>query len=605
MISILCASITAVGFNTVNATPVITVSPTSGPPSSTVRVTGSGFTSNLSGISIIFDSQFLVTTSTNSTGRFSQTITIPSTATFGSHTISANYGGTLASAQFTVTAPPPTISLTPSTGSAGTTVTVSGSNFGATKTITIKFDNSVITTNPPTVTSSNTGTFSSATITIPSTATAGNHTISATDGTLTASSTFTVIATVITISPTSGAGGTVVTVSGTNFAASATITIKFDNTNITTNPSVVSASSTGSFSATITIPSTATAGNHTISATDNVKTQSATFIVLATAVTISPTSGGAGSTVTVKGVGFAPSTTVTIKFDTTTLATTPANLVTNSSGAFSASVTILSTATAGSHMISTNDITGKTATATFQVFVLGTITISPTSGGPGATVTATGSNFNPNSAITIKFDTTVIPTTITTTSSGTFTATITIPITASRGTHTISVTDASGATGSATFSVAGGGIITLSPAFGTTSSPVQVTGSNFTANTAVHLKFDKITIATIPNTVITGTDGRLFATFYVPAGVTGGNHTVIATDDTGKIGTAIFTVQGLPSITLSPTSGAVSTAVTVTGSSFALNTAVIIKLDSTALTTNPASITTHSYRCLHCHHYNS
>ncbi len=598
MISILCASITAVGFNIVNATPVITVSPTSGPPGSTATVTGTGFPPNTASISILFDLQLVNTTSSDSTGAFSKKITISSTATVGSHTISADYGGpTPINTQFTVTAPPPSITLTPSTGAAGTTVTVSGSNFGATKTITIKFDNSVIATNPPTVTSSNTGTFSSATITIPSTATAGNHTVSATDGTLTASGTFTVVTTAITLSPTSGAAGTVVTVSGTNFAASATITIKFDNAIITTSPSVVSASSTGSFSATITIPSTATAGNHTISATDNTKTQSATFTILATAITLSPTSGNAGSTVTVKGVGFTPSASITIKFDTSPLATTPTSLAANSSGGFSASATISSAATVGSHTISASDITGKTATATFTVSVLGIITLSPTSGSIGASVTVTGSNFNPNSAITIKFDTSPLATTpaaIATTATGTFTATITIPLTASNGAHTITTTDASGATGSATFRVVGGGIITLSPAFGTTGTVVQATGSNFTANTPVHITFGKITVATTPSPVITGTVGGFFATFNVPAGVTGGNHTVIATDDTGKIGAAIFTVQGIPSITLSPTSGTVGTAVTVAGSSFAPNTAVSVKLDSTALTTNPATITTTS-----------
>jgi len=363
---------------------------------------------------------------------------------------------------------------------------------------------------------------------------------------------------------------------------------------MTTNPGVVSASNTGSFSATITIPSTASAGNHTISATDGTLTASRTFTVVATAITLSPTSGSAGSTVTVNGAGFTPSTTITIKFDTSISATTPSNIVTNSSGAFSASVTIPSAATVGNHTISANDITGKTATATFKVLLLGTITISPTSGSLGATITVTGSSFNPNSAITIKFDATILPTTpaAITTTSGTFTATITIPLTASSGTHTITVTDASGAFGSATFSVAVG-IITLSPALGTTGTAVQVTGSNFAANTAVHLKFDKITVETA-SSVVTGTSGGFIVTFYVPAGVTGGNHTVIATDDTGKVGTAIFTVQGLPSIALSPTSGTVGTTVTVTGSSFVPNTAVTVKLDSTTITTNPASIATTS-----------
>ncbi len=97
----------------------------------------------------------------------------------------------------------------------------------------------------------------------------------------------------IVLSPTIGGTGTVVTVSGSNFSPNATITIKFDNIAMTTSPGTVTTSTSGTFSATITIPSTATAGNHIISATDGTRTDSETFTVLVNTITIASPANGA------------------------------------------------------------------------------------------------------------------------------------------------------------------------------------------------------------------------------------------------------------------------------------------------------------------------
>lgn len=593
----LLSSVAIAGFDQVYAARSITLSPTSGPPGTNVTVTGSGFSANAS-VSIIFDAAtVLAEVPANSNGAFSTTVTIPSNASVGSHTIKASDGSAeIPTTTFNVTSPEATITLSPTGGTRGTTVTVSGTNFGASKTITIKFDNNNIATNPTTVTSSSTGSFS-ATIVIPSTASLGNHSISATDGTESASATFNVVESDITLSPASGATGTVVTVSGTNFAANTSITIKFDNNNITTSPSSVTSTSTGSFSATITIPSTASLGSHTVSASDGTKTASTTFTVIATSITLSPTSGFAGSSVTVAGNGFIAGSGVTIKFGTSTLTTTPSSVVVSSTGTFSATITIPTTVSTGDHTVTATDTSGKTATATFQVLVSGSITLSPTTGNRGASVTLSGSNFSPTSTITIKFDSTTLqtsPSTITTSSTGTFSATITIPITASTGPHTITATDAAGRIGAATFTVASGGVLTLSPTTGLSGTEITVTGSNFTANSRITLKFNEITVATFPSTVVTSSTGGFIAKFDVPAGVGAGSHAVIAEDASGKIGVATFTIEGAGSISLSPASGTVGTAVTVTGSGFPANTAVSIKLNNAAVSTNPSTVTTTS-----------
>src|SRR5256712_3212690 len=131
-----------------------------------------------------------------------------------------------------------TISLSPSSGPAGTTVTVTGKNFAANSGITISYDGSSITTTPTTITSTSTGSFTGS-ITIPSSSTAGPHTVKATDASNhPASAQFTVTTTpiaTISLNPSSGPAGTTVTVTGTNFSPnSAIIAVTYDGTSVTT-----------------------------------------------------------------------------------------------------------------------------------------------------------------------------------------------------------------------------------------------------------------------------------------------------------------------------------------------------------------------------------
>src|SRR5207245_8619241 len=129
------------------------------------------------------------------------------------------------------------ISLNPSSGPAGTTVTVTGINFKGNTAITTTYDGVAITTNPATVTSTSTGGFTES-ITIPSTSTAGSHTVSAkSSGSNLASATFTVTTAplpTISLNPTSGPTGTSVTVTGSNFAASSSSAVHIEGKNLTT-----------------------------------------------------------------------------------------------------------------------------------------------------------------------------------------------------------------------------------------------------------------------------------------------------------------------------------------------------------------------------------
>ncbi|TLY06247.1 MAG: hypothetical protein E6K83_08700 [Thaumarchaeota archaeon] len=132
--------------------------------------------------------QALITITTDTTGSFSASFTVPP-STSGYHTIiSKDASGNSDDKKFKVT---PSISLLPASGPAGTPVTVSGKGFAASSTVKITFDGITQTTLPATITTDPAGSFT-ATFTTPS-STTGSHTVKATDASLhSASATFNV-----------------------------------------------------------------------------------------------------------------------------------------------------------------------------------------------------------------------------------------------------------------------------------------------------------------------------------------------------------------------------------------------------------------------------
>jgi IPT/TIG domain len=90
--------------------------------------------------------------------------------------VTATSGTSSASAKFTVV---PSISVTPLSGPANSTVTITGNGFAANSPITITYDSKAILTNPPSIVTANDGTFT-ATFTVPNSY-AGQHNLLAVD----------------------------------------------------------------------------------------------------------------------------------------------------------------------------------------------------------------------------------------------------------------------------------------------------------------------------------------------------------------------------------------------------------------------------------------
>ena len=103
------------------------------------------------------------------------------------------------------------------------------------------------------------------------------------------------------------------------------------------------------------------------------------------AVILSPTSGPAGTSVTISGTGFTGGGTINhssgVTFAGTSVSIGSSNITVGSSGNWSATFTVPTTAPHGSQTVTATDSSGVSASATFTV--QSTITLSPTSGQRG------------------------------------------------------------------------------------------------------------------------------------------------------------------------------------------------------------------------------
>jgi ribosomal protein L21E len=270
--------------------------------------------------------------------------------------------------ELSATEPPPTIStVTPTSGTPGTNVTVSGSYFldaGSLGSVTM---NGVVVA--PTSWSD-----SSITFTVPANATNGPVSV-AVGGNVSNAINFTVllIPSIANLSTTWGAAGASVTITGTNFGASqSTSTVTFNGTTATV-------SSWSNNSIAVAVPSGATTGNVVVTES-GIVSNGVAFTVLGppTIASLSPTSGVVGQFVTITGSGFGAQqgeSTVTFNGTTATVVSwsgasitvavpsgaTTGNVVVTVSGVASngAAFTVVATLASGSSVSYTYDSQGR------------------------------------------------------------------------------------------------------------------------------------------------------------------------------------------------------------------------------------------------------
>ena len=154
----------------------------------------------------------------------------------------------------------------------------------------------------------------------------------------------------------------------------------------------------GAFTKTFDVPSFPY-GPYTITALDDdapANTASDIF-TLGASITITPDEGNTGTVVTVDGRGWTPTETISFTLDATeTVYVVDAAVITvGSTGKFSADVVIPSMSSEGEYDLEATESGAVKGPAddSFEVLGLPEISVSPTYGSPGATITVTGSNF--------------------------------------------------------------------------------------------------------------------------------------------------------------------------------------------------------------------
>lgn len=267
-------------------------------------------------------------------------------------------------------------SLSPSSGGAGDTVTVVGSNFGSTQ------GTGGVTFGGRTATISS-WSDSSVTAVVPSRAATGNLILKAGSGVSSNGILFTVLPVISDVSPNSGAVGSLITITGSSFGGSGG-TVSFNGVSA---PYVISWNPTSIIAP---VPAGATSGNVVITTSGGTASNALSFAVVPppNITSLSPGSGPIGSSVVISGTNFG----ATQGWGSVTFNGTDATIASWSDTSISATVPV--GATSGSVVVTAFGGVSS-AGVSFIVATPGPIisTLNPANGPVGTSVTISGTGF--------------------------------------------------------------------------------------------------------------------------------------------------------------------------------------------------------------------
>jgi hypothetical protein len=452
-----------------------------------------------------------------------------------------------------------TISISPSSGVVGSTVTLTGSGFTPNSAYSAKFEDTILAMGNV----GSAGSFST-TCEIPPYPRGSHEVTVTTSGSDTSNiAGFTIIPAVHT-DINYGHVGEQVDISGNGFAAYADIEIYFDNDNVGTTRT----NARGSFfGATLTVPEV-TGGDHTIAVSDGIYAPTLTFQVVPL-IELNPMPEKVGDRISISGSGYGDE--VELYFYIDGYAVDYASTITDTNGNFTANNFIIPPLQHGNHVLSVRDEKYNVATKSFTISQ--SLAISPANGSAGTQVTLTGNGFGLNRDITVNFGglnvENINPSQIYSDVLGSFTVTFEV-MSSHGGIYNLSATDN---TYSATVSFSVTGAAVLSPTAGPAGSSVTVTGSSFLAGNTIIVRYEGSQVAS----AITDGLGGFTTTLKIPESPAG-NHAITVSDSASTV-TVYFTVT--PEATLNFYRGYVSNPLIVNGTGFAANSSVNINFDGT------------------------
>ena len=375
----------------------------------------------------------------------------------------------------------------------------------------------------------------------------------------------------INLSVIKGSVGTQVDITGNSFTEDSFYTIYFDNDTPDTLGTSNMIESGGTFSDAFIVPDLP-AGRYAIKVTTDAGDTSNLIyftIILNPQITMGSSSGYVNDQFTVTGTGFTASSTVNILFDGNTIGNP---LITTSTGSFPATTITVPETYGGSHTIGANDVTSNSDTPTLSYNVLTRITIVPVSGGVGDRVTISGNGFGINQIISVFFDNTGGIASGQTSAQGSFSNISFIIPTGTKGEHSVRVQDVGGSQATAAFTI--GQKASIAPDSGPVGTTVTVSGTGFTPNQPISIKFNGIPVATTPSQIFAGYDGSFAGSFIVSGSA--GTYQVTASDN---IITSSDSFTVVTTGNLNIREGHVGTEITVSGTGFTPLALVIVTFD--------------------------
>ena len=436
---------------------------------------------------------------------------VPTTLGVGVHKVVIT-DNSAKSANFDLTISLRSVSVTPASAVPGQSITLSGDGYGKNGTIAattgIVMKAGTVATTAPVNTAAisidSTGSWSYATTMPTLKATSGNGisgtiVFTATDGTLIGESdtAFKRTAKAVTLSPTTISPGEALTVTVAGFSVDngsvASVDAEFTVTLGTTSggsqitltgTSTFPIGSDGTGTGTVTVPTTVTPLTHYVTVTDNAaaiagdnadsnNAKTVSIVVPKGSITVSPASVSTGNTLTLTGSAFPPATTASVLTIGGANAMPTAGIVTDAAGAFSAVVEVPAATSGGSLSPGTQIVTVTIGTVTGSSTEFSTpnpsIVITPAEASVEDTITITGVGFNSLGTVSVLNigSASALPSPAPrATRNGEITTDILVPL-LNAGSYTVTMTNGTSFSASATFKATAAKVVAASTASNT------------------------------------------------------------------------------------------------------------------------------------------
>lgn len=550
------------------------VTPSSGPPGTTVELFASGFTAN-STLSITFDGWTVRSITMDSQGSISTSFQIP-IAAGGPRSIGIYHAslGTTKST-FSVT---PTLSLDRRNVAPGDFVTATGSGFAKNEpSITVTIDQTSAATG---ITADANGSWT-ASLVVPSLASGSHSTVAS--GSLTsvgkAPAVTLTLGAGLSLERSNGAPGTVVEVRGSGFKPSESITVTAGKG---LTEFGATANSRGVWTANVTIPPAPT-GRLTIQASSAVSVPVEIDFTVTPAISMAGTGGEPGASITVTGSGFgANESGITVNLD---LAPVASGISANSEGSWSASFPLPSLPTGSYNLLASGSQTSATSVSEISVAIRADLNLDITSGPPGTTLTVRGAGFKASERVTVTVGPGTANTTVAANGEGVWAANVTIP-NAPSGLLAIRASGAGGQQMAADFTVTP--IFSVSHPTGIPNSLLEADGTGFGAGQSVSISFADQVMAS-PSANAQGSWSTGFPIPETPAG----NYSITVLSPGGELKVP-FRVT--PAIIIGETHGEPGASIDLSGFGFAPDEkGITVTLDQTQLVSGISASRTGSW----------